>query len=66
MGMTVDLGPLPYKMAFDMIRWCIEKNIDRDKCIKLLEATTISPVPEMDWTVDIPEQYITMFILKWA
>jgi hypothetical protein len=66
MAMIVDLGPLPYRMAFDMIEWCFENNIDRDKCIELLEATTIVPVPEIDWNVDIPDQYVTMFILKWS
>jgi hypothetical protein len=63
--MKVDLGPLPYKMAFDMIHWCFDHNIDRENCIKLIEASSERPCPTIKWELDIPEKYVTMFILKW-
>ena len=64
--MIVDLNPMPYRHAMEMIRWCFERGIDQKKCLNLLEAVTISPTPEVEWTLDVPDQYVTYFILKWS
>ena len=64
--MKVDLNHLPYRMAFDIIKWCAEHDVDKEKCIELLEAMSIAPPPDVVWELDIPEKYITMFVLKWS
>jgi hypothetical protein len=63
--MKVDLEPLPYQMAFGMIRWCIENDIDRNNCLRLLEASAENPTPPVIWELEIPDKYLTMFLLKW-
>jgi hypothetical protein len=64
--MIVDLMPLPYKIALDIIHFCVDHKIDQPKCFELLEALSLlpSPVPEIEWTLDLPEQYLTWIILK--
>jgi hypothetical protein len=64
--MILDLNPLPYVFAFDIIKWCWEHDIDSEKCLRLIHARTVTPVPEIDWELDIPDKYITFFLLKWG
>lgn len=64
--MIVDLNPLPYRHAMELIRWCAERRIDQEKCLTLIEAMATAPTPEVDWTLDVPDQYITYFLLKWS
>ena len=65
--MIVDLNPLPFRMALDIINWCWEHDIDRHKCEELILARSQNPAPDyIEWTLDIPEQYTTYFILKWS
>lgn len=65
--MIVDLNPLPFKMALDIIDWCWEHNIDKSKCEELILARSQNPpLDNIDWTLDIPDQYTTYFILKWS
>ena len=63
--MIVDLGPLPYKTAMDLIKWCMQKGIDLPKCIELTDALVTKPVPDVDWTLDIPDKYITFILMNW-
>ncbi len=64
--MIVDLNPLPYRQAIEMIKWCAEHEIDTEKSSKLVEAlSTVNPI-DVEWSLDIPDKYITMFQLKWA
>jgi hypothetical protein len=62
--MIVDLDPLPCMTAINLIRMCAEYNIDKPKCIEILEAMTVVPLPDIKWELDIPDKYITFFILK--
>lgn len=62
--MIVDLDPLPYRLAFGIIEFCINHDIDREKCMKILEASSAYPIPDIDWTLDIPEEYASWMILK--
>lgn len=65
--MIVDLNPLPFTLALKMIRWCFEHNIDRRQCIILIDAMQKKPVPDdIEWTLDIPEKYISWFVLMWG
>lgn len=64
--MKVDLGQLPYKQALEIIEFCFYRNIDRARCLELIKAKTMRPVPDIDWTLEIPEKYLTYFMLKWT
>ena len=64
--MIVDLNQLEYKKAFDVIAWCAKNNIDTDKVMELMDAWCGARRDEETvWELDIPEKYVTMFILKW-
>jgi hypothetical protein len=67
--MTLDLNPLPYMVAIDIIKWCFDNNVDREKAIFLTEMMGIVPTdwPEhVDWTLDVPDSYASWIILRWA
>ncbi len=67
--MIVDLNPLPYRHAMDLIKWCFERDIDKEKCVELVEAMSI-PAQEwkkdIEWTLEIPDKYMTFFLIKWS
>ncbi len=67
--MIVDLDPLPYRFAIDIIKWCVEQDIDQEKCLELIEAMSIPAKDwkkEIEWTLDIPDKYMTFFLIKWS
>jgi hypothetical protein len=66
MVMILDLNPLPYVLAFKIIEWCWDHDIDREACLRLIHARTVTPVPDIKWELDVPDKYITFFILKWG
>lgn len=65
--MLVDLNPLPYKRALELIQWCFEHNIDQVQCARIIGS--MSQVPEssdVEWILNVPDKYITYFALKWS
>lgn len=66
--MRVELGPLPYQYARELIEWCAHNDIDRLQAFKLLEAWCDKDIviADEDWFLDIPDQYVTYFMMKWA
>jgi hypothetical protein len=66
--MKVDLNPLPYTLARNIINWCWEHNIDKDKCAELIQAMTSvgNKTVENEWVLEIPDKYVTFFMLKWS
>lgn len=67
--MILDLDPLPYTYAIEIIKWCFERDIDREKCVELIHAMSVSAdkwEKEIEWTLDIPDKYITFFLIKWS
>lgn len=64
--MILNLDNLPYVLAIKIIRWCVEHDIDKSKCIKMIEFLSISNQDKTDisWEIEIPEKYITFFVLK--
>jgi hypothetical protein len=65
--MQLDLNPLPYRQAFELIDWCVEKGIDSEKCKLLLEVRRGRRSDRgIDWTIEIPEKYMTYFLIKWS
>ena len=65
--MKIDLLPMPYTHARELINYCVEKDIDRDNAMRLLAAFTKrgNHVQSDDWVLDIPESIMTYFALKW-
>jgi hypothetical protein len=67
--MTLDLNPLPYYTAIDIIKWCFENNVDREKAIFLTEMMGIVPddwPADLEWTLEIPEAYATWITLRFT
>ena len=65
--MKIDLLPMPYTHARELINYCVEKDIDRDNAMRLLAVVTKrgGPLKSDDWVLDIPESIMTYFALKW-
>lgn len=64
-NMVIDLNPLPYRTAIHIIKWCAERDIDREKCLDLLEAMSIINPEPVTWELNIPDKYITFFLMSW-
>lgn len=62
--MLVNLDNLHYRAAIDIIGWAASHDIDSPKCFELLNALSTTPVPDVDWTLDIPDQYVTWLLLS--
>jgi hypothetical protein len=67
MVMKIDLLPMPYTRARELINYCVEKDIDRDNALRLLAAFTKrgGPLTSDDWVLDVPDSLMTYFALKW-
>lgn len=67
--MILDLNPLPYKLAIDIIQWCFENNVDRKKAIMLIDMMGVKPAEwpkDLEWTLDIPDKYESWLMLRFA
>lgn len=65
--MKVNLKELPYQHAKELILWCAVNDIDKERADELYFAW-YEPQPhtkEYVWELDIPEEYMTYFMLKW-
>jgi hypothetical protein len=65
--MKVDLLPMPYRHARELLEYCVERRIDIEQSMKVLEAfgTAGSSLPEEEWYLNVPDSIITFFLLKW-
>ena len=65
--MKVDLLPMPYTHDRELVKYCVEKDIDRDNAMRLLEAFTKRGhhVQTDDWMLNVPDSLMTYFALKW-
>jgi hypothetical protein len=67
--MILDLNPLPFKLALDIIQWCFDNNIDRAKAFVLVEQLNV-PAHErslgIEWTLDIPDSYVTWMMVRFS
>ena len=66
--MIVNLNNLEFRRALELIRWCVANDIDKARASELLFAW-YEPgelKKERTWELDIPEKYITYFLLKWS
>ncbi len=66
--MTLNLLPLPYTQAVNIVRWCWDHNVDKDKCLRIIEAmgSQFPRLPDEEWTLEIPDKYVSWFVLKWG
>lgn len=66
--MVIDLNPLPFRLALDILEFCVDRGIDLDRCARLLELwhqSRVQHTTNQDWIIDIPEKYLSWFILKY-
>lgn len=69
--MLVNVDKLPYSRAKELFVWCIEHNIETDKCDQIIRYIADLPYihpdkSQIEWELDIPDQYMTFFLLKWS
>jgi hypothetical protein len=63
--MKVELGPLPYGIAVNIIKWCAANDVDLPKSMSLLEAMSVTKQdPDLEWSLEIPEEFVTFLLLK--
>jgi hypothetical protein len=66
-GMKLDLSELHYQTALDIIKWCWYNNIDVEKCREFAIALdTIGDKSHIDWSLEIPDQYVSWLLLKFT
>lgn len=65
--MLVDLNPMAYVQAMELVRWCYARDIDRDRCEKIIKAVSTAPTKtDVEWIIEVPDSYMTYFVLKWT
>lgn len=62
--MILDLDFMYYRTAIDIIYWCVKNNVDRVKAELLAEAMHQTPVPQVVWQLEIPDEYVPWLMLK--
>lgn len=63
--MIVDLNCLEASRAKDLILWCVANDIDKERAKELYFAWHSTTTDKITWELDIPEQHLTYFLLKW-
>ena len=64
--MILDLNQIPFRHVLPIIEWCFKNSINTERCVKLLEVWySDPPVTNDDWTIDIPEEYMSFVVMKW-
>ena len=64
--MHVEIKNLPFRTALAIIDYCVEHRIDLNNATTLVNALNVYPIPDVDWTLDIPEEQITFILLKFS
>lgn len=62
--MKLDLDHIAYTKAIAIIKWCIANDVDSVKAMELAHAINVTPVPNVVWELEIPEQYIPWMMLQ--
>lgn len=63
--MIVDLNCLEVRRAKELINWCIANDIDKERATELLFLWYTTTTDNITWELDIPEEHMTYFLLKW-
>lgn len=64
--MIVELGPLPYRTSIYIIDWCVKNNVDLEQANKLilkLSDRNFYQYEDVEWVLDIPDEYVTWLML---
>jgi len=65
--MKLCIKDLPYRLAFDIIKFCLENNIDTENCLRMIYASSDKIYdPELDWSINVPDEYVTWLTLKFG
>jgi len=65
----LDLDPLPWRQTADILKWCFDNDVDKDKALYLVELLNSYPSkwPEdVNWTLDVPDSYASWIMLRFA
>ena len=62
--MLVNLLELPMSLACELIHYCAENNIDYENCVKIVSTMHATPVPDINWSLDIPDEAWSYILLK--
>lgn len=64
--MKVDLNRMDYRRVVELIEYCLVNQIDVDRAQELCSAwLSNADIDPPRWVLDIPEELITYFLLKW-
>jgi len=63
--MKLCIKDLPYRLAFDIIKFCLENNIDTENCLKMINASSETET-KIDWSIDVPDEYVTWLTIKFG
>lgn len=68
MDVIVDLNHSDYRLVFPVLQWCLRNDVDAENAKYLLDCwRSIEPyVKPPHWRVTIPDEYATMFLLKFS
>lgn len=69
--MMVDLNRLTIQQSFELMEWCVSNQVDIEHASRLLEQWYAVPGDDgydshVNWILDIPEEHLTYFMLKWS
>jgi hypothetical protein len=65
--MKVDLLPMSYHQARELIEYCVEHDIDSDNAQRILAAFKRrgNYLKVDDWVLTVPDNLMTYFALRW-
>ena len=68
MDVVVDLNHSDYRLVLPILKWCLENDIDSQNAEYLLECWRSTDPYENPphWRVTVPDEYATMFLLKFS
>lgn len=61
---TFDLLSVPADQVLPILNWCWEHNIDRKRCIDILQSCLTKEY--VDWEIRMNEKQAMWFTLKWS
>ena len=67
--MILDLDPLPWRLTVDILKWCFDNDVDKNKVLYLTELLNMRPCQwpdHVDWTLDVPDNYASWIALRWS
>lgn len=64
---TVNLMEIPYSMVMPIIQWCVDNDIQVEKCVRMLEVwSTKEDIQPEEWELSLSEEQALLFCLRWT